>query len=161
MKFIFLFLSIAPFLVKCRDEPQFTISYKLYLSNNETSIFLTLLDYSDISLAWDLQSPARVSWNNYTPSTDANQKQIVIYTNNSVEPFLVPESQSIQVSSMMYKDTKRPDLVVLALSSYQLEYYSIISKEFIDQAMTVVINAEHASFYKNWTDESLANNKTI
>ncbi len=75
--------------VAAYDDPQFKKSYKMYFSNNETYIVINLVNYSNITLAWGLQSPMEITWNNYTYMNTTN-KQAAIFTNESIDQFLVP-----------------------------------------------------------------------
>ena len=119
MKALNVFLAVLCLsAVAAYDEPQFKLSYKMYFSNNETYIVINLVNYSNISMAWGLQSPMEITWNNYTHINTTN-KQAVIYTNKSIEQFLVPSVQMIQLRSLIQNQTEKPDLVVLALNSYQ------------------------------------------
>ena len=110
--------------VAAYDEPQFKLSYKLYFSNNETYIVINLLKYSNIAYAWGLQSPMEITWNNYSHINSTN-RQAAIYTNESIEQFLVPALQKIQLRSLIQNHTKKPDLVVLALNRYQQKYFTM------------------------------------
>ena len=116
MKALFAVLCLSA--VAGYDDPQFKLSYKMYFSNNETYIVINLLNYSNISLAWGLQSQMEIAWNNYT-SINTTNKQAVIYTNKSIEQFLVPTDHKIKMPSKIKNQTNKPDLVVLALDSYQ------------------------------------------
>lgn len=48
------------------DEPLYVLTYKIYLSNNETYTIIDILDYSNISLSWGLQIPLNITWINKT-----------------------------------------------------------------------------------------------
>ena len=50
--------------VRVLDEPQYVETYKLYFSNNETFTVIDILDYSNITLAWGLQSALDITWIN-------------------------------------------------------------------------------------------------
>ena len=88
------------------------LTYKLYLSNNDTYTVIDILDYSNITLAWGLQSPLNVTWqnndtkhyyNNNGSSENNATKNALFLTNNSVTPFLhTPGKISLQNSQYNY-----------------------------------------------------------
>jgi hypothetical protein len=78
------------------------MTYKLYFSNNDTFTVIDILDYSNITLAWGLQSALDIHWLNSTNqsvtlnhsfSNHSMVKSTLILTNESVTPFLNDKSQ--------------------------------------------------------------------
>ena len=112
------------------EEPQFVLTYKLYLSDNDTYTIIDILDYTNITLAWGLQSQLNITWinndtirqfNNNASIGTNNTKKALILTNNSVTPFLhTPNKISLQNSQYNFTNkSSKPDLLILALSNKQ------------------------------------------
>lgn len=67
MKVLVTFIAILfPLFVRLKeevvDETLYQTDYKLYLSNNETYTVIDIVDYSNITRAWGLQSPMNITW---------------------------------------------------------------------------------------------------
>lgn len=157
--------------VRVLDEPQNVMTYKLYFSNNETYTIIDILDYSNISLAWGLQSALDITWldntsqlknfNHSHSNASAVAKSAVILTNNSVVPFL-NDNSTIALQNSLFNQSSPLSLVMLALSDKQQQNYRIEESNFSQSdPLTIVINDGDAMFLKNWTDQAVANNKTI
>ena len=100
------------------------MTYKLYFSNNDTFTTIDILDYSNITLAWGLQSALDIQWLNSTNqsvthnNTYSNNKMVksaLILTNESVTPFLNDKSLKSLPKSLI-NDSSQLSLIVLALS---------------------------------------------
>ncbi len=110
------------------NEPQYVMTYKLYFSNNDTYMIVDILDYSNITLAWGLQSPLDITWisqtsqiSNYSSLGHSNNnltKQALILTNNSVMPFMKDNFATLRPNKTI-NQTSQLSLVVLALSDKQ------------------------------------------
>jgi hypothetical protein len=84
------------------------MTYKMYFSNNDTFTVIDILDYSNITLAWGLQSALDIKWLNSTNqsvslnhsySNNTMVKSTLIMTNESVNPFLKDKSpKSLPIS---------------------------------------------------------------
>ena len=84
------------------EEPLYVMTYKMYLSNNDTYTIIDILDYSNITLAWGLQQPLNITWINHTSQMSAavsnnSSKQAHVFMNTSVTQFFNEKSGSIDL----------------------------------------------------------------